>query len=167
MADFMRRDSQQRLALGYGRTSKSNYESALAQHVSGSFERNRSDDMANATTGNENASMSFALPLNHTSSAMQQTGSGLSMSSQSKAKTKLNLLQMLKTSDNETFREFNRQMTHYQNASLYKAENAANSKSNLNIDDLHKKLKTKYLEDSESLSAPDNVGPEQMAKLRS
>lgn len=73
---------------------------------------------------------------------------------------------MLKTQDNETFRDFTKQMNHYKNASLYRANAGTNSKSNLNMDDLQKKLKTQYLEDSESLSAPGNVSAESMAKLR-
>lgn len=90
MADFMRRDSQQRLALGYHRKSKSNYQSALEQHAGTTFDRHGSDD--NATAANENASTSFAPNPNNTSSAMQ-TRSGLSMISNfSKAKTKLSLL---------------------------------------------------------------------------
>ena len=130
MADFLRRDSQQRLALSYNRHSKSNIPSALAERGSGNFDQPGTTSMGTTTMANEAA---ITAVLHPTPSAMDATRSGLSvLSSLSKAKTKLNLLSMLKTQDNETFKDYRKQASHFKKASLYKG-NFDGNKSKGNI----------------------------------
>ena len=80
--------------MSYNRMAKAHIPSALAERGSGNFDLHGTTSMENTTTANEAVATAA---INPTPSVLDATRSGFSvLSSLSKAKTKLNLLSMLK-----------------------------------------------------------------------